>query len=285
MLFSVSIYPSGLCASLLGRLIRRPSVIQLIATEGGTESNTDFGNLTIPWLKKITVSVCKRADFVVTVADYQKKIAERNLITRTDMIVLPLRINPKIFPYRKRVLASPVEFIQIAFYSKLKDQDTMFAAFQKVAQKIDCRLTVVGEGFNNQQVQKLMCDLNISERVTFTGYVRNDELQIYLDRAHILLHSARFETGCAVIQEAMASGVAVCGTNVGILADIGAEYAVIVPPGDADQLAKKILELVSDPQSYERIGTSAYDWISKHDAEWSYQKYLKFFNTIIGGTH
>ncbi len=284
LLFAVSVYPSALCATFLGKLFRRPSIVQLIATEGGTSSGADFGNLTVPWLEKITRSVCKRADFVVTVADYQKAIAEKNLDTRKEMIILPLRINTKMFPYRERSLSFPVQFIQIAFYSALKDQDTMFAAFAKIAQKIACNLTVIGEGFNVPKVQQMMIDLKISDKVTFTGYIKNQELQIYLNNAHILLHTARFETGCAVIQEAMASGVAVCGTKVGILFDIGEQYAVIVPPGDVDQLAEKILQLVRDPQAYHRIKSNAYAWITQFDAEWSYKNYLSFFEAILSGT-
>ena len=97
----------------------------------------------------------------------------------------------------------------------------MFRAFAKVAQKIDCHLTVIGEGFNIDKVREMMKDLRIDDHVTFTGSVSQSQLPQYLRKAHILLHTARFETGCAVIQEAMSSGVAVVGTRVGILSDIG----------------------------------------------------------------
>jgi glycosyltransferase involved in cell wall biosynthesis len=94
------------------------------------------------------------------------------------------------------------------------------------------------------------------------------------------LHTARFETGCAVIQEAMASGVGVCGTRVGLLADIGDEYAVIVPPQNPEMLADEILKLVNDQQKFERITTNAFNWITENDAYWSYKNYLRLFDRI-----
>ena len=281
LFFSVSIYPTSRWAIVLGRLLNRPVLVQLIATEAGTSPDISFGNLTIPWLRKITLDVCRKADVVVVVADYQKKFAVKNLQTRKEIAVLPLRINTKKFSFQDRTVSYPVQFIQIAFYSALKDQDTLFAAFSKIAQKIPCHLTVVGEGFHVPKVQAMIADLQIADKVTFTGFVENDELPKYLNSAHILLHTALFETGCAVIQEAMASGVVVAGTNVGILSDIGDEYAVIVPPRSPEYLAEKIIELVHDPARYEKIRDTAYHFISTYGEEWSYRNYRDFVAGVI----
>jgi len=281
LFFSVSIYPTSRWAVVLGKLLNRPVLVQLIATEAGTSPDISFGNLTIPWLKKITLDVCKKADAVAVVADYQKTFAVRNLQTRKEIAVLPLRINTKKFLYQERSVSYPVQFIQIAFYSALKDQDTLFVAFSRVAQQIPCHLTVVGEGFNIPKIHAMMKDLKITDKVTFTGFIRNDDLPKYLESAHILIHTALFETGCAVIQEAMASGVVVAGTNVGILSDIGDEYAVIVPPRDAAQLAEKIIDIVHDPVRYERIRNNAYQFISTYGEEWSYKNYRDFIAAVI----
>jgi glycosyltransferase involved in cell wall biosynthesis len=281
LFFSVSIYPTSRWAIVLGRLLNRPVLVQLIATEAGTSPDISFGNLAIPWLRKITLDVCRKADAVVVVADYQKKFAVKNLETRKEIAVLPLRVNTKKFFYQKHIISHPVQFIQIAFYSALKDQDTLFAAFSKVAQKIPCHLTVVGEGFNVPKVHAMMNDLKIADHVTFTGFVENNELPRYLNNSHILLHTALFETGCAVIQEAMASGVVVAGTDVGILSDIGDAYAVIVPTRNAEHLAEKIIALVHNPARYEKIRDTAYQFISTYGEEWSYRNYRDFITSLI----
>ncbi len=237
--------------------------------------------MTIPWLRKVTLWVCSRADAVVTVADYQKKIAERNLKTKKALAVLPLRINISKFPFYGKQLSFPIQFIQIGFYGVIKDQETMFKAFGRIAEKIDCHLTVVGEGFNVPEVVNLIGDLNISDKITFTGYVDNDLLPRYLKKAHFLLHTALFETGCAVVQEAMASGVVVAGTEVGILSDIGDTYAVLAPPRNPELLAERVLQLVSNPEGYVTIREKAYGYITAQDAVWSYSNYLEFIEKML----
>ncbi|MEX2231747.1 MAG: glycosyltransferase family 4 protein [Cyclobacteriaceae bacterium] len=284
LIFSVSVYPAGKWAIVLGKIFNRPVIVQIIALEAVALPDIGYGNLTKPWLAKITRSVCEKADALVAVAEYQKQIAIKSLPTTREISVLPLRINSNKFTYRERRISFPVQFIHIAFYSPVKDQDTMFAAFAKVASVIDCHLTVVGDGFNTSKIHAKLRDLQIEDRVTFAGVVKQSEVPRYLSDAHILLHTARFETGCAVIQEAMASGVVVCGTKVGILADIGDRYAVIVPPCDAEQLAEKILQLVHDPESYRRIKNEAYQWITKYDAAWASENYHSFIDDIISGS-
>jgi glycosyltransferase involved in cell wall biosynthesis len=276
LIFAVSDYPAGHWAIRLGKLFKQPVVVQLIGFEAVALPEIDYGNLTIPWLTPITRSVCEKADDLIVVAEYQKSVARQCLPTEREMIVLPLRIDPEKFPFHRHHISYPVQFIHVAYYSALKDQDMMFTAFAKVAASVDCHLTVVGDFYDVPKVHALLHELGITEKITFTGVIAQSELPPLFQRAHILLHTARFETGCAAIQEAMASGVAVCGTNVGILADIGNDYAVTGPVGDAMFFAAKILELIHDPIAYEAMTDRAYEFIVVHGAEWSYLNYLHF---------
>lgn len=285
LIFSVSVYPSGLFATILGKILKKPVLVQLIASEAVGPENIEYRDLIRPGLAGITKWVCKEADFLVAVAEFQKKIVLKSLPVTREITVLPLRIDSKRFSYRDRLITFPVQFIHVAHYSPVKDQDTMFKAFSKVAQVVDCHLTVIGYGFNVPGVQTVLAELKITHRVTFVGVVMQSELPRYFHDAHILLHTARFETGCAVIQEAMASGVAVCGTEVGILADIGDRYAVTVPPRDAEQLAGKILQLVNDPEHYRRMKNEAYQWIRKYDAVWASKNYHAFIEEILSGSN
>jgi glycosyltransferase involved in cell wall biosynthesis len=281
--FAVSAYPTGKWAVIIGKIIKRPVVVQYIALEAVALNDIGQGNLIFPWLRKITKVVSEKADVLVTVADYQKKVAQESLPTDRDIVVLPLRINHEKFVYKQRSISFPVQFIHIAYYSPIKDQDTMFRAFAKISHEIDCHLTVIGEGFDTQAVQTMLGELGILQKITFTGYVKHADVPRYLDNAHILFHTARFETGCAVIQEAMASGVAVAGTRVGILSDIGDQYAVIVAAGDAADLAKKTLDLVHNKEWYTRMTQTAYKWISTYNAAWSAENYNDFIRSVIRG--
>lgn len=281
LIFSIAIYPTGKAALLAKRIFKIPVVVQIIALEAVALEDIGRGNLTVPWLRKITQQVCKETDELVAVADYQSRMAKTSLPTLRDIVVLPLRINHLQFNYKRRELSTPIKFINIGYYGPVKDQHTMFDAFARIARDVESHLTVIGEGFDVPEVKELLVRLDITNKVTFTGFLHNHELPKHLDHAHILLHTARFETGCAVIQEAMASGAVVAGTDVGILADIGDKYAIIVPPKDAEGLAKKILELLQDPARYEAIRESAYAFISTYNATWAYENYRDFIGKLV----
>lgn len=281
LLFAISVFPPGLWALRIARLIRRKLAVQIIALEVVALPDIQAGYLLSPWHRKVTTRVCEETDALIAVADYQRKVAIESLPTHREIEVLPLRINPEKFHYKEREISFPVEFIHIAYYSPIKDQVTMFKSFAAVARQVDCHLTVIGAGYDVPEVTELLESLNILDKVKFTGIVPQAELPPHFNDKHILLHTARFETGCAVIQEAMASGVAVGGTNVGILSDIGDQYAVIVPQQAADLLAEKILQLISDRDHYKNMTRRAYEWIRAYDAEWSYKNYKAFLEGMI----
>jgi len=281
MFFSVSVYPTGKWAVWLGKILRKPVLVQLIASEAVVMPDGNVGSLHKPWLKKITMKVCRETDVLLTVCNYQRKLAEEHLQLKRKIDDLPLRVNTSHFIYSPRSISFPVQFIHVAFYSEVKDQDTMFVAFEKISRQVDSHLTVIGVGFDTPKVHTLLKSLSILDKVTFTGFVSHKELPMYFERAHILLHTAIFETGCAVIQEAMASGVAVGGTHVGLLHDIGNDYAVVVPPRAADELAEKIITLINDPVRYQQMTRRAYEWITTYDAVWSYQNYKAFLSDLL----
>jgi glycosyltransferase involved in cell wall biosynthesis len=284
LFFAVSTYPAGLWTVRLAKLVNRPSVVQLIATEAGTADDVNIGTLSIPWQKKIALEVCKKADHVVLIADYQIEFAKKNLITKKEVVVLPLRINPRKFFRLHRSMSMPIQFVQIGFFSLIKDQHTLFRTFALVAEQIDCHLTVIGDGFDNDEVRQLVNSLKIEKNVTFTGYIRNDDLPEKLKGMHILLHTAIFETGCGVIQEAMASGIVVAGTKVGILYDIGEQFAVMAPVRRPELLAKEIIDLVNNPNRYKTLADTAHDFIATYDCVWAYKNYRRFIHKVITPT-
>ena len=75
----------------------------------------------------------------------------------------------------------------------------------------------------------------------------------------------------------MASGVPVCGTEVGILADLGDLFAVLVSPHDPDELSNRTLSLIHDTDRYDRQQKLARDYMVNHDADWAAKQYKDLF--------
>ena len=111
-------------------------------------------------------------------------------------------------------------------------------------------LTIAGDGEMRDQVQAM-----IGARLTHLGRLQDAEMQSLLSQTDLFLAPAPYgESYGLVLAEAMASGaVPVAAGNAGYTSVIGKSGAgLIVPPGDAEALAQKVIELARDPKEIAR---------------------------------
>lgn len=281
IILSVSAYPTGLVAIRLGKILKKPAIISLISLEAVSLPDIASGNFSKPWLARITRHVCQMADGVTTLTNYQREIAFEFLSRKIRIDVLPLRIDAEKFPFHPRKISGSVRLLHVGYFHPLKDQVTLFKVFAKVLEQIDCSLTVVGTGFNNPKVQNILDSLSISNKVIFAGEKKQSDLHTYYNSAHILIHTSRYEAECAVVQEAMASGLPVVGTRVGLLADIGKKYGETAEPTDVGGLASKLLHLVNNAERYEELQKNAYEFISQNDVKRSSLHYADYLISML----
>src|SRR5204863_8170254 len=115
----------GIMAVRIGRLLKVRTIVQVIDVELTALPGIPASMLAHPVQRQHAIRVCKYADEIVTVADYQRTIAQNVVPFSRSYVTLPLRIDSAKFNYRKRTVTSTVQFIHIAYYSVLKDQDMM----------------------------------------------------------------------------------------------------------------------------------------------------------------
>lgn len=277
LLYSIGTFPTGRWAVLLGKLFNVPVIVHILSLEASGLSGAQYKYLVWPELHKITQKVCRHANEIIFLTEYQKRFANTVLTTPHSITVIPLSISLDRFPFVKRTISYPVKFIHVAYYHPVKDQATLFRAFAQIASKIDCELIIVGNGFEADEVKILLTNLKIDQKVFFKGQLRNVDLALCFKEAHILLHTSLFESECIVALEAMASGIPVCSTRVGIMDDLGEDFFVLAPVGDAHQLAEKVIALVRDPAHYSALQQKAYEWVVAHDSQWSARAYADVF--------
>ncbi len=153
--------------------------------------------------------------------------------------------------------------------------------FATISQKKECRLTQVGTDYLNGKIQQYAQSKGQQEKISFKGFYANEELPSFYAKGDILLHTSLFESQAMVVCEAMASGVVVCGTHVGIMADLAPDCCLTVSSGDAEGLAEKVLQLLENPAQFNRLRQNAYQWALEYNIDWTAIKHKEIYVKLV----
>lgn len=129
----------------------------------------------------------------------------------------------------------------------------------------DIHLSVVGDGPDSEWLKRSAEELGVSDRVDFLGYKSQDEVADILSQTDVFVMSSFAEGVPVVLMEAMASGVPVVATAVaGIGELVSANISgFLVPPGDEEELAERLFELIEEPQLRQRFGDAGRQKVSQ----------------------
>jgi len=113
----------------------------------------------------------------------------------------------------------------------------------------DARALIVGDGPRDAALKQRAVALGLERVVQFAGYVEQRDLPQHYRAADVFVLPSDFDNSPNVVLEAMASALPVVATDVGGVAEFLETPAggALVPRGDADQLARRIVELLADP--------------------------------------
>jgi glycosyltransferase involved in cell wall biosynthesis len=127
-------------------------------------------------------------------------------------------------------------------------KDLLRAFASPTIQARDICLTMAGGG-PVDTYRALAVELGIADRVTFTGWVAQDDVRALMVRADALILPAYDEGLPLVILEALASRTPVICTPVGSIPEVldDRRTALFVAPGDEAAIARSILTLLDHP--------------------------------------
>jgi glycosyltransferase involved in cell wall biosynthesis len=139
-----------------------------------------------------------------------------------------------------------------------KGVDILLRAFAKTTEQLpSARLLIAGDGPKRNELKLLISDLNIASKTTLCGHLSQTELDNILGRAWVqAVPSVWAEPFGITVVEAMMRGTAVVASDSGGPREIieNGKSGFLVPPGDVDALAEKLLLLLSDRNLSETLG-------------------------------
>jgi glycosyltransferase involved in cell wall biosynthesis len=198
------------------------------------------------------------------------------------------------FPFRERSFPQNGEWrlVQAGRLIEKKGLPVTLSAFAVFLDRYpNATLTIAGEGPFLNELQKLTRELKIEERVSFTGFVSQEQLREIYYRSHIFLHPSQIgrdgnqEGVPNSMLEAMASGLPVFATEHGGIPEAieNAVTGVLVPEQDHEALSRALLSATQDPIFLSRIARSAAEVVGKNfDLRTQAQRLDDIYLQIIG---
>ena len=152
----------------------------------------------------------------------------------------------------------------------LYDVGTAIRAFAIVRRtRPDARLTIAGSGPERERLAALARSLGAADCVAFTGRIDNERIAELYRQADVSINSSLVDNMPNSILESLASGVPVVSTDVG-----GVRYvvehgktALLVPPGDAEAMARAVLGLLDQPEEARRLARAGREAVQQYTWE------------------
>lgn len=269
-------FPAGVLATRLSKLCSIKCVLTLHAGESVSLKPHQFGDLLKPGMLHLTRKVCQQADILTTMSTYQATITRENLKLDRAIEILPRGVEIPEGALPAKQVKETLRIIYIANYHPVKDPEMLIAAIKLISSQWACTLTIVGDRYDARFFQRII-DSGLADCVELKGAMPHEQTLKELSSAHLLLCTSLYEALPMVAMEAMASGVAVCGTHVGILADTAGQCCLTVSPGDYRALASRVLSLIGDQELYDSLRRRAFEWVKQHEMSAYVQRLLLLY--------
>jgi colanic acid/amylovoran biosynthesis glycosyltransferase len=264
------IYFGHIAAHLLPliRAWKHPSIVSFHGADVMVDMNKPaYREATLQMLDAVTLVLVRSESLQRAVVDLGCD-PEKIEIQRTG---IPL----EEFPFRDRAVPKKGEwrFVQAGRLIEKKGLPVTLRAFSTfLKQHPNATLTIAGEGPLLPELQKFARELGVTDRVSFTGLVSQEQLREIYYRSHIFLHPS--QTGRDGNQEgipnsmleAMATGLPVFATEHGGIPEAieNGVSGVLVSERDDEALARALYNAAQDPGFLSRIGHAGGNAVRKN---------------------
>jgi glycosyltransferase involved in cell wall biosynthesis len=257
-------------AGFLGRLAAQLAGVPIIVhTFHGHVLHGYYGPSKNWLLRRLEQSLAGFTDRLVTVSEKVKsELVSYGIAGAEKINVTPLGFDLEPFlnshihrgEFRREIgLSDEVKLVGIVGRIFPIKNHSLFleSAVRIAAREPSARFVIVGDGVLRATVEQKARDLEIADRVIFTGW-RCDLPRIYADLNALVVSSDNEGTPLSAI-EAMASSCPVVATQVGGLPDLidDGRTGRLVPPRDAEALATAVFDLLGNPKTAGELGQSA----------------------------
>jgi glycosyltransferase involved in cell wall biosynthesis len=172
--------------------------------------------------------------------------------------IVPLGVDTRIFHPRDTPRVRGRIVAVASADSPVKGLSVLLRAVAKVATERDVHLVVVARPVAGGPTERLIAELSLADRVRFTSGLSDEDLASLLASAEIAVVPSLYEGFSLPAVEHMASGTPLVASRAGALPEVTGDAAVLVTPGDPEELAAALRRLHDHPAEREQLSQRAW---------------------------
>ncbi len=253
------------------------------------------------WRAKVWLG-CAQARLVLTVSEYSRRcLAEQlyipahrlRVVNEASDPVFRALENPQPTPLLERIgLSSTTRFLTyVGGFSPHKNLALLVEVFRELQNRPgfdDVRLVFGGDYEGDvffscyRQLREQVQQAGLTDKVIFTGYLRDADLLALLNLTQALLLPSFCEGFGLPAIEAAACGAPVIATTRSPLADLLGEGAIMLEPEDRAGWANAVVTILSDSARRQRMRVAGLAAAAQLSWENSARQLLDIFHEVLG---
>jgi glycosyltransferase involved in cell wall biosynthesis len=215
------------------------------------------------WLERLSKSrwygfvrmqgrVARHAGPLITVSGAAKHDICADFRVQPERVhIVPLGVDTRLFRPRPQPRVAGRIVTVMSADSPLKGLPTLLRAVAKLVTERDVHLVVVGTP--SAATLKQTTQLSLGDRVTFTSGLPDEEYARLLASAEVAVIPSLYEGFSLPAAEHMASGTPLIASRAGALPEVTGDAALLVAPGDPEELAAALRGLHDHPAQRETV--------------------------------
>jgi glycosyltransferase involved in cell wall biosynthesis len=258
--FTTELYPKFFFLFFL--LLLKTLRIPLIITQHEVNIEKRFFQIRTLFYEK---PLYKLADVIIVHSEFARNQFKLKGIEENHIITLPHGVHspPLVDKFQSRDMieidheAKVILFL--GFILPHKGIEYVIAALPNIIQRFPKTLFIVAGETKDvgylQALKKLVEEQDLHMNVKFTGYVPEDQLNIYLSSADVVALPYSSITQSGILPLAVGAGIPVVASAVGGLKEVLKKHFVglLVPPTDVEKITQAVVKLLSNASLYQLI--------------------------------
>ncbi len=168
--------------------------------------------------------------------------------------VLSNTVSDQLFFPENHEANSVFHILHISCFEEVsKNMSGILKAMQVLKKHAKFKLSMIGTGMDFDETVNLAKQLDVLDVVDFPGMLQGEELARIVRKADLLIMFSNYENMPVVISEALCCGIPVVSSDVGGIKEIlHPDFGILVPKNDQNAFIQAILQVIKNPEFYQK---------------------------------